>query len=109
MDLLRTLSVSCVAAMLSLSQACDDSTGDCGFGTQTFVAYDPGAAVAAIPLCNAGDASAPGVGELPGSSALSEAGVSQCEAICTQSAAALPCCVSMWEPNTVVCSPCFAP
>jgi hypothetical protein len=99
-----------LGTLSSVACAREPSSDSCGTAPETFVAYAPGALVSDIPLCNASDSGAPPIdgasfGALPGSSPLSSAGVAECETICTTSVSVVPCCVSMWEPNTVLCPP----
>jgi hypothetical protein len=70
-------------------------------GPETFVVYDPGAEVSAIPVCAGATTS--------GAAPLSDAGVAQCVALCSGASGTVPCCQSAWEPDTVLCPPACLP
>jgi hypothetical protein len=83
-------------------------------GAPSFLAFAPGALVSAIPLCDdvtdAGDG-----GELSidgaigfafaGAPHVPHAGLEQCAMICSTATYEISCCLSQWEPQTVVCYP----
>ena len=99
--------VACTIFAGASSPACTGSVGNCT-GPTYFEAFQPSASTSAIPVCTdvvdaaVGGASSVGFG---GASALSAKGVAQCQAICAGSVQSGSCCLSQWEPETVVCTP----
>jgi hypothetical protein len=113
------LVVITLAGVASVMTGCTSSDGCTS--PETFVVYEPGAAVSAVPLCSNATTADASFGSLtidgsfisfspfPGSVTLSAAGFTQCEAICAGANATVPCCVSVWEPNTILCPPACVP
>jgi hypothetical protein len=111
-----------VAASLAIAGVMEGAcTSDSCSGTgETFVVFAPSAATSEIPVCTAAtasdyDATAAPIpidggfqGSFPGAP-LSRAAIGQCEGICGQSFANDPCCLSAWEPNTILCPPSCVP
>ncbi len=107
------------ASAVALSWAC--TSGDGCSNPETFVVYEPGAVVSAIPLCGSATTADASFGSLtidgsfvssspfPGSVALSSTAIQQCAQICVTASATIPCCVSVWEPNTILCPPACVP
>jgi len=103
---------------------CSSST--CTNGGETFQVFQPASSTSAIPLCTDGtDAGplgpygttrriqidgGPGGQVFPGASNLSPAAITQCALVCAGApGGTIPCCLSQWEPQTVICSPACVP
>ena len=114
--LFRASILASVALLSSGTGACRSDS--CGDTQETFVSYVPGVTTSAIPLCTSATAVADGGSGLfasgpapgfPAAASLSAAAVAECQATCGQGGTAVPCCVSMWEPDTVLCEPSCIP
>jgi hypothetical protein len=92
--------------------ACSSSNSQCNGGT-SFLAFGV-TQTQSVPFCTTTDDAAVGVVQFEGGTSasfvgappLSAAGLAECAALCSQDLSGdVPCCLSQWEPLTVVCLP----
>ncbi len=111
--LLHAAGVLLAASVLVDVTACDSAS--CGSAAM-FQVYEPEVDASAIPLCTSAASATEATtldggsyAAFAGASPLSSAALAACRALCAQASEPSPCCVSVWEPNTVLCQPACVP
>jgi hypothetical protein len=106
-----------LAVEASATSGCSSDSCSGQNAPEMFIVFAPGASTSAIPLCTSDDVAPPatttsidgGILAPFAGAPQSKAAIAQCEVLCAGATAEAPCCLSQWEPDTVLCPPACTP